>query len=247
MLPLVAFLSFAAAVRSATTLIPTSCFDSYSALEEYFEYLYPWGSDHNGSARMVGNSTDHEYIAIEPPGTLTLIAKPTSGQPPTSSGIAIHYLSGTVHAAQTFTVSAGSGFDFQAEFQAPTARGTWPAFWLTGVDSWPPEIDIAEWKGDGDISFNTFNTSSAVEAVNVPYNSPDDFHTVKAEIRDEDGSNISVKFYLDDSLVTTQYGADYVGKPLYLIIDLQMEGSSGSPGPTTDTYFRIRNLSVVQI
>lgn len=96
---------------------------------------------------MVGNSSDHDYIAIQSPGTLTLIAKPTSGQPPTSGGTAIHYLSGTVHASQTFTVSAGSGFDIQAEFQATTTKGTWPAFWLTGVDSWPPEIDIAEWKG----------------------------------------------------------------------------------------------------
>lgn len=131
---------------AATTLIPSTCFTSYSSLEEYFGYLYPWGSDHNGSARMVGNSTDHEYISVNS-GTLTLVAKPVSGQPPTSGGIQIHYLSGTVHAKRTFTVEAGSGFDIQAEFQAPVARGTWLAFWLTGADSWPPEIDLAVWKG----------------------------------------------------------------------------------------------------
>lgn len=56
-------------------------------------------------------------------------------------------LSGAVHSARTFTVKAGSGLDIEAEFQAPTARGTWPAFWLNGAHSWPPEIDIAEWKG----------------------------------------------------------------------------------------------------
>ncbi|PYH97986.1 putative glycoside hydrolase [Aspergillus ellipticus CBS 707.79] len=230
----------------ATTLIPTTCFDSYTDLEEYFAYLYPWGSDHNGAARMVGNSTDHEYISVNS-STLTLVAKPVTGQPATSSGVAINYLSGTVHSADTFTVEAGSGFNIQAEFQATTEEGTWPAFWLNGANTWPPEIDIAEWKGTGDISFNTFNTSSEVEAVNVDYPSPDEFHTVRSEIRDEDGSNISIKFYLDDELVTTQYGNDYVGKPLYLIIDLQMEGSSGSPGPTTDAYYLIRNLSFEQI
>jgi len=30
------------------------------------------------------------------------------------------------------------------------------------------------------------------------------------------------------------------------IIDLQMEGSSGSPGPTSNTTYLIRNLSVTQ-
>ncbi|KAF9891830.1 hypothetical protein FE257_003315 [Aspergillus nanangensis] len=220
------------------TLIPTTCFDDYSSLEEYFSYLYPWGEDHNGSARMVGNSSNHEYVSVES-GTLTLVAKPVSGQPPTSGGQEINYLSGAVHSTDPITVEAGSGFNIQAEFQATTATGTWPAFWLNGDWTWPPEIDMAEWKGSGDISFNTFNSSSEVQALDVEYPSPDDFHTVRTEIRDIDGSNISVKFFLDDTEVTTQYGADYVGKPLNLIINLQMEGSSGSPGPTTGEYPRL--------
>ncbi|KAG2417687.1 hypothetical protein HFD88_008906 [Aspergillus terreus] len=258
---LLTLLALSPLTYGATTLIPTTCFDDYSSLEEYFAYLYPWGSDHNGSARMVGNSSDHEYISVDS-GTLNIVAKPVSGQPPTSGGQEINYLSGAIHSATSFTVEAGSGFDIQAEFQAPTATGTWPAFWLNGADTWPPEIDIAEWKGmyplnfeglrlmgigTGDISFNTFNTSSEVQAHDIEYPSPDNFHTVKAEIRDEDGSNISVKYFLDGTEVTTQYGAEYVGKPLNLIINLQMEGSSGSPGPTTDTYYRVRNLSFEQI
>lgn len=55
-----------------------------------------------------------------------------------------------------------------------------------------------------------------MQAHDIEYPSPDNFHTVKAEIRDEDGSNISVKFFLDGTEVTTQYGAEYVGKPLNL-------------------------------
>src|SRR5688572_26063724 len=34
---------------SLVTLLPTSSFNSYST---YWNNLYPWGSDHNGSARM---------------------------------------------------------------------------------------------------------------------------------------------------------------------------------------------------
>jgi hypothetical protein len=68
--------------------------------------------------------------------TLTLTAQPVSGQPPAysdSQTIAINYLSGTVNAKDYFTVTAGGGYDFIGDFQAPVAKGTWPAFWLTGV------------------------------------------------------------------------------------------------------------------
>jgi len=59
-------------------------------------------------------------------------------------------------------------------------------------------------------------TSSSVEAENLEYDSPDNFHTVKAEIRDEDGSNISVKFYLDGALITIQYGSNDINELLCL-------------------------------
>lgn len=95
-------------------------------------------------------------------GQLTLTAHKVSGLPDASHGgqkIPIHYLSGAVHAKEHFNVSKGGGYDFAGEFKATTTKGTWPAFWLTAVDGWPPEIDMAEWKGSGKISFNTFNVS----------------------------------------------------------------------------------------
>lgn len=205
--------------KRSNTLIPTSCFDSTASLTEYFKYDYPWGDTHNGAAIM-----KQSQVAISDPGTLTLNATDTGGSD-------YKYTSGTVYAKQAFTVEKGGGLEFSADFLAPVYKGTWPAFWLNGVNSWPPEVDIAEWKGTGDISFNTFNSSSEVDAKDVEYPSPDSFHTVRAELADENGSDVSVGFYLDGSLVTTQYAAGLVGQPLNLIIDLQMEGSSGSPGP----------------
>lgn len=142
-------LSLASAISLAaaqTTVIPSTCFDSDSDLEEYFGYLYPWGSDHNGAARMSGDSSNHEYISVNESGTLTLTAKRVDGEPP-ADDIEIKYLSGAVYAHDYLTVEEGSGYDIEAEFKATTATGTWPAFWLTAVDSWPPEIDLAEWKG----------------------------------------------------------------------------------------------------
>jgi galactan endo-beta-1,3-galactanase len=144
---------------SSATLIPNTCFNSYSSFEQYFGYLYPWGSDHNGSARMLGNSSFHEYISVDS-GTLTLMAQPApSGQPPSTANPypAIHYFSGTVHGIQQFTVNRGQKLTFTSDIQATTTKGTWPAFWLTAVVGWPPEIDMAEWKGSGKVSFNAFN------------------------------------------------------------------------------------------
>jgi beta-glucanase (GH16 family) len=152
-------------------------------------------------------------------GVLTLTASPVADQKPTSSGgqsIAIHYLSGTVYAKENFSVLPTGGYDFTGDFRAPTTEGTWPAFWLTAVKSWPPEIDMAEWKGDGDISFNTFNTSSIVASKNVAYPSPGNFHRIKAELRDLNGRDVRTKFYLDGDLVTIQVGEDFVGQPMWL-------------------------------
>lgn len=33
---------------------------------------------------------------------------------------------------------------FEAEIKLPTEKGQWSAFWLHGLESWPPEIDIFE-------------------------------------------------------------------------------------------------------
>ncbi|KAK2002191.1 family 16 glycoside hydrolase, partial [Colletotrichum falcatum] len=194
-------------------IIPYGSFDSQANFDLYWDYLYPWGSDHNGAARMTQDNVGLDN------GTLTLTATPVTGQPPAGSGSkqhAIHYLSGAIHAKEHFNVTSGGGYDFSAEVKATTTKGTWPAFWLTAVQGWPPEIDMAEWKGSGKISFNTFNTSSIVAADNVDYPNPDQFHKIKCEMRDVNGKDVAAKFYLDDQLVTTQVGAGYLGQPMYL-------------------------------
>ncbi|KAL3470352.1 concanavalin A-like lectin/glucanase domain-containing protein [Aspergillus californicus] len=217
--------------RRATAEIPS---DSFESLSTYWNYLYPWGDTHNGGARM-----DSDHVSVSD-GILTLTAEPVSGEESP-----INYLSGAIHAKSTFTVDEGGGYDLTAEFIAPVSKGTWPAFWLNAASGWPPEIDIAEWKGSGQISFNTFNTSSEVAALDVDYPSPTEWHSVKVELRDENGSDISVKFYLDGELVATQYARDYVGQGLRLIINYQTEGSSGSPGPSSTTTFQVRNVEVI--
>ncbi|KAI1266669.1 concanavalin A-like lectin/glucanase domain-containing protein [Xylariaceae sp. FL1019] len=235
-------LVLAAGADAVRTMIPTTSFNSQADFDADWNYNYPWGTDHNGGARMA-----QSQVAFSS-GQLTLTAKKVSGQPDATHGgqqIKINYLSGAIHAKEHFNVSQGGGYDFTGEFKATTTKGTWPAFWLTAVDGWPPEIDMAEWKGSGKISFNTFNTSSILSWEDVLYPSPDQWHAIKCEVRDVNQKDVSVKFYMDGALQATQIGGGFFGKPMYLIINLQMEGSSGSPGPSTDTLYQVRNLEVL--
>ncbi|KAL0473340.1 glycoside hydrolase [Neurospora intermedia] len=221
---------------SKTLLIPSTSFNSTTIFNTYWSLNYPWGTDHNGAARMSPSQVSISPSADGASSTLTLTAH--------------RYLSGAIHAKQHFTITSSSssgagavsGYNFSAEFRAPVSKGTWPAFWLTAVNGWPPEIDMAEWKGSGKISFNTFNTSSQVMARDVVYGpngSEKEWHRVVCEIgRDgrNGGKDVEVRFWMDGQLVVTQWGKG--------IINLQMEGSSGSPGPEADTLYQVRDLEV---
>ncbi|KFZ07387.1 hypothetical protein V501_06524 [Pseudogymnoascus sp. VKM F-4519 (FW-2642)] len=214
--------------------IPSTSFDSQTTFNTYWAYNYPWGTDHNGAARMASSQVKVGG------GQVTLTAAPTTGQAPTSGGLAIHYLSGTIYAKEYFTVAANGGYDFTGDFLASTAKGTWPAFWLTGANSWPPEIDLAEWKGSGKISFNSLGINNQWITKDVAYSSAS-WHTLKMEVRDLNGVDVQTKFYMDGVLQATQTGNAMVGKPFWLIMDYQMEGSSGSPGPTSTLVYDSRS------
>jgi hypothetical protein len=134
-------------------------------------------------------------------------------------------------------------WDIRGEFQAPTARGAWPAFWPTGAWGWPPEIDILEYKGDTLNWFNTYDGGWETKKVRVA-NAATAWHEYRCHLTRLDGTQVMVEFYLDGALKATHTGSNFVGQPFDLIVNLQMEGSSGSPGPTGPTYYYARNIVV---
>lgn len=228
-----------------TVVAPTS-FDSYGQFESEWNYLYPWGSDHNGSARMYGSATDHNHVYL---GGSVLTLKATritwdEGVSTHSSRPTIRYHSGAVHAKDHVLVNDRyPNWEVKGEFQAPRAKGTWPAFWLTAVNGWPPESDILEFKGDNRNWFNTFRTSSDVSSTIVTVNDPGAWHSYRIWMTKTSATDVTIHYYLDD-VWKGQHTANFVGKPMWLIINLQMEGSSGSPGPTAETLYRARNVYV---
>lgn len=238
--------SAALAASTWETVLDNSSFASYPAFEAAWNYLYPWGSDHNGTARMYGSTSDHNHIYLNT-GTLTLKAARINWNEGNSSSdpyLPIHYHSGAVHAkTQVLVNDQFPDWEVKGDFQAPSAGGSWPAFWLTGVNSWPPESDILEFKGNTTNWQNTFRTWQDVSSILTNVSAPGNWHNYRVWITKVSAADVNIHYYIDGNW-TGMHVANFVDKPMYIIINLQMEGSSGGSGPTTDTYYNAKNIYV---
>ncbi|KAG4100503.1 family 16 glycoside hydrolase [Neocallimastix lanati (nom. inval.)] len=227
------------------TILSDSLTD-YQTFEKYWDYLYPWGSDHNGSARMYGASDDHNHVYLEN-NTVVLKASRINwdeGKSTANPHPVIHYHSGAIHSKQTFTINDQyPNYEIRGEFQAPTNGGTWPAFWLNGAWTWPPEIDILEFKGTTTNWFNTFRTSSDVSTYKEAISNPSGWHEYRLWITKVSNTDMDIHFYIDNKW-KAKHTANHVGKPFHLIMNLQMEGSASGSAPNGDTYYRGRNIYV---
>lgn len=236
----------AAKAETWETVLDNTAFANYTAFEAAFNYLYPWGSDHNGTARMYGSSTDHNHIYLSN-NILTIKATKINWDEGNSSSdphLPIHYHSGAVNTKLHVLVNDEfPNWEIKGDFQVPAVKGSWPAFWLTGVNSWPPESDIMEFKGNATNWQNTFRTPSDVSGTLTAVSAPGSWHTYRVWITKVSATNVDIHYYID-GVWKAVHNADFVGKPLYVIINLQMEGSSGTPGPSADTYLNVRNIYI---
>jgi galactan endo-beta-1,3-galactanase len=233
--------------EEAFETVISNSFGSYSTFESYWNYLYPWGSDHNGTARMYGSSADHNHIYLDASGVLHIKATRITWDEGTSSStphLPIHYHSGAINAKFHVLVNDQfPNYEVKGDFQVPSVKGSWPAFWLTGVNSWPPESDIMEFKGNSNNWQNTFRTSSDVTSTITNVSSPGSWHNYRIWMTKTSATDVQIHYYID-GVWKAAHTANFVGKPMYIIINMQMEGSSGSPGPTADTYMAVKNLYV---
>ncbi|NLR81232.1 RICIN domain-containing protein [Chitinophaga eiseniae] len=232
------------------TVTDGSSLTNYTSFESEWNYLYPWGSDHNGTARMYGSSTDHSQIYLNGDGSLTLKATyhPDSTLNSFDPKIPIHYHSGTIYSKhQVLIDSIFPYWEISVDLQAPTALGTWPAFWITAVNSWPPESDIVEVKGSTSIWQNTYdgNWQTKLTTVNNAATTWHHYKAVYNRLKNTNGSwsnSVECQYFIDGAITSVQVGNNFANAPFWLIIDLQMEAASGSPGPQTDTYFKVKNV-----
>ena len=216
----------------------------YKTFEKYWNYLYPWGSDHNGSARMYGSSNDYSQIYLQ---NNQIVLKATriytnEGKSKKYPNLKINYHSGAIHAKEHILINDQyPDYEIKGEFKAPQNPGTWPAFWLTGVDSWPPEIDILEFKGNKVNWFNTFRTKDDVKTCKTALSYA--WHKYRIWMTKVSKTDVDIYFSIDDEFKAKHTG-NYVGKAFNLIMNLQMEGGAPGTPPMTDTYFYGRNIYV---
>jgi len=235
------------------TLSDGSSFANYTNLEAHWNYNYPWGVDHNGSARMVGSPTNHSYVYLNGDGSLTIKAtrQPSSfGNTGAPHNQTLWYYSGTIHSKHQVNISATyPNWEISGDFKAPTVKGSWPAFWCTGADSWPPESDFMEVKGNTSIWQNTYDGGWETTLTTVG-NAATVWHNYKVvfnRIKNANGSwsnNVKCLYYIDNVLKATHTGSNFANKNMNIIINMQMEGSSGSPGPGGSTYYHAKNIVI---
>jgi hypothetical protein len=188
--------------------------------------LYPWGSAvHNGNVYMkqdhAWSSGGWYYCRADQPGE--------GGK---------KYRSGVMHLSSTLKLRSNKAIGAQAYINTDAGRGIWPAFWITTLGGWSGEVDIAEWKGSGTVWQNTYDGGWETKTT-VSNNS-----TYKTHIQAKnDGSNHAwVYLYINGAWKATHTGNNFVGKDWWLIFNLQMEGSAGSPGPAS-AQVRMRDVS----
>jgi len=187
--------------------IDGTSFSSQKNFDATWNLYYPWGTDHNGSARMYTKN-----VAVKPGGILNIrsnwLHNLDEGKSSSDPHLKINFHSGAVHAKQQIKVTKELPFwEISGEVMLPTIKSTWPAFWLTGVDSWPPEIDLVEFKGAPINWMNTVTgehwkkTKWTTEKTRVD-NASTVWHTYKLTLQRIDETNTIVSMFLDGILKT---------------------------------------------
>jgi hypothetical protein len=178
---------------------------------------YPWGNSHNGSAYMYSSQVNLQ-------GSWMQIHAQRSGAP---SGY--NFKSGTIYYKNKIRVDDQHlNWTIEGSFKADPQSGSWPAMWLCYAYGWPPESDIMEFKGSSYCWQNTFQSSGSVTEhvswVSDPYGTS---HTYKIWMSRVDSTYVNIDYYIDGNWKARDK-ADFTGKDMWLIIDFQTEGSSGT-------------------
>jgi beta-glucanase (GH16 family) len=155
---------------------------------------------------------------------------------------------------------------FEFEAMLPTGKSLWPAIWLTGVDNWPPEIDIMEGYTRNKNNYNTLPFCSKKQVqTNIHYRHPQE--ETAREIKPA-----SHKFTLDPSMNFTKFICHWtenfvhlyyqgrqvrkvvetsilqtLNEPMYIVVNNGVDTQYSSKIPTQQiSKFKIKSIKVYQ-
>lgn len=99
----------------------------------------PWGEYHPDNLHQY-YGIENEFAIVNENGlNLAILNKPKTFITSDNTEITIPIGIGLIHSVKNWQYGW-----FESWIQLPEGQFYWPAFWLTGTNSWPPEIDILE-------------------------------------------------------------------------------------------------------
>jgi hypothetical protein len=219
------------------TLIFADEFSGTSLDRSRWDDCYPWGNEGGYEGNCYNRSTGETQVYLErnitvADGTLKLTAKRENY---CAHSKCFSYTSGMVATHPRL----GTGFTtrygyLEASIKMPKGKGLWPAFWtLPWPVAHPPEIDITEVLGDSITTHRMhyhYDDNGTDRSVGKNYVGPDlsaDFHTYAVDWRPG-----LIVWYFDGVEVfrTTQ---SVSGDPMYLLLNLAVDGWAGPPDSST--------------
>lgn len=169
---------------------------------------YPWNSrthNHDGYAAEENVYVEDEKLVLKAEDN------PRSGKP---------YTTGVVSAKDEFRYGYVEG----RIKVPPMVHGFWPAFWLTTVNEWPPEIDIFEFFGNESKVWMTYHYEEDGEETKVRDSHEgtdfdDEFHRYGVEWRPD-----RIVWYVDGKEQFRYEGEHIRGERMYLILNFGIGG-----------------------
>jgi hypothetical protein len=196
----------------------------------------PWGShtDH-GSEWYCVTSTNGKQTVNMSGGELTL-----NSYRWVANGY--NYQSGVVWGKVNVPSSGYNFVTLDCDIYTPYAgtTGLWPAWWLDSAWTWPPEIDIAEFKGNiggGNVWQNAVGSSGGWSVVISSVNASQ-WHHYGLALGPASGGARTYQLFLDGVIKNQGSIPDAQGVPFWVIFNYANEGDSGTPGPTYNTYIQ---------
>ncbi len=198
---------------------------------------YPWGMDNNGDGSE--NSYLPGNVTLNGSGQLVLTARRerTSGSSRNGAAKSWPFSSGQINTHGKFSMVHGF---VEMRGKVPKGSGAWPAFWALPADgSWPPEVDVMEIYGNApnvlDMTYHWGTAKAprerhAQKTLPTPSEFADGYHVYGCHL-----SPHAITWYLDGEAQWSFTERNEIAqlKPLYLVCNLGVGGTAGSPSENT--------------
>ena len=232
-------------VRSEANVQIKDEFNGNTLDTSIWAYHYPWGTSHNHSG-----TTRESQVAVKD-GKLVLTAtrvagdnwvKDHKGETGYTDNIGesqwrkFSHITGVVHLPFSKCNLSGNVY-IETSLKMPNKTGFWPAFWINGNNSWPPEIDMIEYlsntpekiyhcihKYNSSVSNNDQGAGKWITKSASFFQN--EFHKYAL-----DWGETYINYYIDDVLTYSVTDTSVIQnqKNMYLIINLGVGGWATEP------------------